>query len=139
MDSSSLIVFSLTQRGLAGKHYQVGKSTPEALRRRVIANSLFLCYKRILSTGGTHLQNKETLMIKRTLIVIALFALLLTGCVTPRVETKIKKDGSGTKSFLVAVDKNMMSMVESMAEHPDTSGQDLWESARSSAASRGPR
>lgn len=74
-------------------------------------------------------------MSKRTPIVIALFTLLLTGCVTFRVETKIKKDGSGTKSFLVAVDKSMMSMVESMAEDTDTSGQDLWESARSSAAS----
>jgi hypothetical protein len=74
-------------------------------------------------------------MSKRTLIVIVLFALLLTGCVTFRVETKIKSDGSGTKSFLVAIDKEMMSMVESMGEDTDTSGQDLWESARLAAAS----
>lgn len=62
---------------------------------------------------------------KHTLIVLLLSALLLSSCVKLRIETKIKKDGSGTKGFVIAIDKSIMSMMESMAEG-EVNSDDLW-------------
>ena len=70
---------------------------------------------------------------KRTLIPFILLAVLVSGCVTIRMETKIKEDGSGTKSFVLALDKDMMSAMESMAEESGGSVDDIWEAARSGA------
>jgi hypothetical protein len=47
-------------------------------------------------------------MKKRTFVLISLFTLLLSGCITMRVETKIKKGGSGSHTVLVAFDKSAM-------------------------------
>jgi len=74
-------------------------------------------------------------MNKRRLIPILLLATLLSGCVTIRIETKINRDGSGTKSYVLAIDKSVMSMMESMAEEAGTSVDDIWETAREGAAS----
>jgi hypothetical protein len=52
--------------------------------------------------------------------------------VTVRVETKIKGNGSGTKSVILAFDKVMMGMIESMAEGSGEMG-DIWAEAAASA------
>lgn len=74
-------------------------------------------------------------MNRRHLIPILLLATLVSGCVTIRIETKIDKDGSGTKSYVLALDKSVMSMMESMAQEAGTSVDDIWETAREGAAS----
>jgi hypothetical protein len=62
--------------------------------------------------------------------LLLLAALLLSACVTVRIENKINKDGSGTKSFVLALDKGMMSMMESMAGESGAEAEDIWEAAR---------
>ena len=77
-------------------------------------------------------------MKKRGLVFFLLLTLLLSGCITLRIETKIKKDGSGTKSFIMAIDKSVLSMFESMAQdsgETDLNTDDMWEAARLSAES----
>lgn len=74
-------------------------------------------------------------MNKRRLIPLLLLAAVVSGCVTIRIETKIEKDGSGTKSYVLALDKSVISMMESMAEEAGTSADDIWETAREGAAS----
>jgi hypothetical protein len=74
-------------------------------------------------------------MKKRALVLIALMVILASGCITIRMETKINQDGSGTKSFILALDKSMMSMIESMAEESGAATEDIWESARAGASS----
>jgi hypothetical protein len=74
-------------------------------------------------------------MIKRVIFPIVLVAVLATGCVTVRIENKINKDGSGTKSFVLALDKSVISMFESMGEEAGATTEDIWETARSGAES----
>jgi hypothetical protein len=74
-------------------------------------------------------------MRKNTLILLALLSTLISGCVTVHVETKIKQDGSGTKSFVLALDNSVMSMFESMAQESGASPDDIWETARAGAES----
>jgi hypothetical protein len=71
---------------------------------------------------------------KRTLLLIPLLALLLSGCITLRLETKINKDDSGEKAFIFALDKSVMSMMESMAEESGAEMDDIWAEARESAS-----
>jgi hypothetical protein len=73
-------------------------------------------------------------MIRRVLILVMLSALLTGGCVTIRMETKIKKDGSGTKSFVLAFNKSVMSMMESMADESGAGIDDIWATASEGAA-----
>ena len=73
-------------------------------------------------------------MIRRVFILVMLSALLTGGCVTIRVETKIKKDGSGTKSFVLAFDKSVISMMESMADESGAGIDDIWANASEGAA-----
>ena len=68
-------------------------------------------------------------MNKRVFILVSLLTLLLSGCMTVRIETKIKADGSGTKAFVLALDKDTISMVESMSGE-EMSSDDLVEGAR---------
>lgn len=70
---------------------------------------------------------------KRTLLLIPLLALLLSGCITLRLETKINKDDSGEKAFIFALDKSVMSMMESMAQESDAEMDDIWAEARANA------
>ena len=70
---------------------------------------------------------------KRTILLIPLLALLLSGCITLRLETKINKDGSGEKAFIFALDKSVMSMMESMAEESGAEMDDIWAEARANA------
>jgi len=74
-------------------------------------------------------------MRKQTSVLIILISLLISGCVTVRVETKIKKDGSGTKAFVLALDNSVLSMLESMAQESGASTDDIWEAARAGAES----
>lgn len=74
-------------------------------------------------------------MRKQTSVLIVLISLLVSGCVSVRVETKIKKDGSGTKAFVLALDNSVMSMLESMAQEAGASTDDIWEAARAGAES----
>lgn len=69
-------------------------------------------------------------MKKRILVLVALLAVLASGCITIRLETKIKEDGSGTQSMALALDKGMMSLFESMAQESGGSVDDLWAEAR---------
>jgi hypothetical protein len=64
-------------------------------------------------------------MKRRVLILISLLAVLLSGCVTLRIETRIKADGSGKKSFVMAFDKEVIAMIEEAGE-----GGDIWEQSR---------
>jgi len=73
---------------------------------------------------------------KKHLPFFVLLAVLLSSCITLRIETKIKANGSGTKSFVMAIDKSAMSMIESMAQESgetDLNTDDIWETARMSA------
>jgi len=72
-------------------------------------------------------------MKKRALVIISLCVILLSGCITIRVENKINADGSGEKSVLLALDKSMMSMFESMAAESGESMDDIWAEARTGA------
>ena len=72
---------------------------------------------------------------KRALVLFILLAMLVSGCITIRMETKIKKDGSGTKSFVLALDKSVISAVESMAQESGGGTDDIWEAARAGADS----
>ncbi len=75
---------------------------------------------------------------KKQLPFFVLLIVLLSGCVTLRIETKIKANGSGTKSFIMAIDKSAMSMIESMAQESgetDLNTEDIWETARVGAES----
>jgi hypothetical protein len=80
-------------------------------------------------------QTKEQLVKKRILIAVLLSALLTSGCITIRIETKINKDGSGTKSFVLALDKSVMGMMESMTEESGASTDDIWAAATEGAGS----
>jgi hypothetical protein len=72
---------------------------------------------------------------KKRVFLISLLAVLLSGCITLRIETKIKEDGSGSKSFIMAFDKNVISMIESMAsEDMEMSSDDLWADVRDGAS-----
>lgn len=71
----------------------------------------------------------------RVIVLLSLFSFIISGCVTLRLETKIDADGSGTKSLVLAFDKSVMSMMESMAEESDTPVGDIWETARAGAGS----
>ncbi len=70
---------------------------------------------------------------KRTLLLLPLLALLLSGCITLRLETKINRDDSGEKAFIFAFDKSVMSMIESMAEESGAEMDDIWAEVRESA------
>ncbi len=70
----------------------------------------------------------------RVLALMSLLALTASGCITIRMETKIEQDGSGTKSVVLALDKSIMSMMESMAQEAGTSTEDIWATAREGAA-----
>ena len=72
-------------------------------------------------------------MKKRALVIISLCVILLSSCITIRVENKINADGSGEKSVLLALDKSMMSMFESMAAESGESMDDIWAEARTGA------
>jgi hypothetical protein len=74
-------------------------------------------------------------MKKPALVLLGLLVILMSGCVTLRLETKIDADGSGTKSLILAFDKSVMSMMESMAEESGTPVGDIWETARAGASS----
>lgn len=69
-------------------------------------------------------------MKKRILVLVSLLAVLASGCITIRLETKIKEDGSGTQSMALALDKDMMSFFESMAQESGGSVDDLWAEVR---------
>ena len=71
-------------------------------------------------------------MNKRVFILISLSAILLSGCMTLRMETKIKEDGSGSKSLVVALDKDAISTLEGMAGEDMDTG-DFWEETRKGA------
>jgi hypothetical protein len=66
-------------------------------------------------------------------ILIFSMSLLLSSCITIRAETIIKEDGSGTKSFLLALDKSATSMMQSLAQETGTDSDDLWDAVRASA------
>jgi hypothetical protein len=51
------------------------------------------------------------------------------------METKINQDGSGTKSFVLALDNSVTSMLESVAQEAGADPNDLWETARAGAES----
>lgn len=70
----------------------------------------------------------------RVLALVSLLALTASGCITIRMETEIEQDGSGTKSVVLALDKSIMSMMESMAQEAGTSTEDIWATAREGAA-----
>jgi hypothetical protein len=74
-------------------------------------------------------------MKKPSFVLLGLLSILISGCVTLRLETKIDADGSGTKSLVLAFDKSVMSMMESMAEESGTPVGDIWETARAGAGS----
>ncbi len=71
-------------------------------------------------------------MNKRVFILVSLLALLLSGCMTLRMETKIKADGSGSKSLVVALDKDAISTIESMGGEDGDAG-DFWKGTREGA------
>jgi hypothetical protein len=73
------------------------------------------------------------MMKKRILVLVSLLTILLSGCITLRIETKIKKDGSGSKSFVMAFDKSVINMLESMADESDASADDIWAGLRAEA------
>jgi hypothetical protein len=75
------------------------------------------------------------MMKKRLLVLASLLALLASGCITIRIETKINKDGSGEKSFVLALDKSVTSMMESVTQESGTSTDDIWASVRDGASS----
>jgi hypothetical protein len=81
-----------------------------------------------------HKKGRQT-MKKRVLVLVPLLVILLSGCITVRVETKIKQDGGGTKSFVLALDKSVVSVFESMVQESGASVDDLWAEARAGAAS----
>ena len=68
-------------------------------------------------------------------ILILLLATLLSGCITIRMETRINKDGSGTKSSVLALDKSVLSMLESVAQEANAPIDDYWTSVRDGAGS----
>lgn len=68
-------------------------------------------------------------------VLLSFLAFTISGCVTLRLETKIDADGSGTKSLVLAFDKSVMSMMESMADESGTPVGDIWETARAGAGS----
>jgi hypothetical protein len=72
-------------------------------------------------------------MNRRGLVLLLVLALATSGCITIRIETKINENGSGTKSFVLAFDKSVMSMMESMAEDSGASVDDFWAEVRNSA------
>jgi hypothetical protein len=74
-------------------------------------------------------------MRKHAFILLLLLSTLASGCVTVHMETKIKQDGSGTKSFVLALDNSVMSMIESMAQESGAGPDDVWETARAGAES----
>jgi hypothetical protein len=71
---------------------------------------------------------------KKRVFLISLLAVLLSGCITLRIETKINEDGSGKKSFVMAFDKSVISMIESMGEDSGMSTEDIWAEARDGAS-----
>jgi hypothetical protein len=73
---------------------------------------------------------------RRFFILISLLVVLsLSGCIKINMATKIKKDSSGEKSFVLALDKSVMSMFESMAAESGSSTDDLWTAVRAGADS----
>ncbi len=72
-------------------------------------------------------------MKKHVLIPVLLLAVLLSGCITVRIETRIKKDGSGVKSYVLALDRSVTSMIASMAQESGASMDDIWAEARANA------
>jgi hypothetical protein len=70
-----------------------------------------------------------------TFILLVLLSALASGCVTVHLETDIQQDGSGTKSYVLALDNSVMSMLESMAQEAGASPKDVWETARAGAES----
>lgn len=74
-------------------------------------------------------------MKRPSFVLLGLMCILISGCVTLRLDTKIDADGGGTKSLVLAFDESVMSMMESMAEESGTPVGDIWEMARVSAGS----
>lgn len=71
----------------------------------------------------------------RAFLTALLVLFLVTGCIIIHTETKVKRDGSGTKSIVLAVDKTVLSMIESLPQEPGANGKDIWEAARVGATS----
>ena len=67
------------------------------------------------------------------LVLLVTLTTLIGGCVTVRIETKIKKDGSGTRSFVLALDKSVISMLEGVAQEAGVPMDDVWGTARADA------
>lgn len=74
-------------------------------------------------------------MRKRAFITLLLLSTLASGCVTVHLETQINQDGSGTKSFVLALDNSVTSMLESVAQEAGANPDEIWETARASAES----
>jgi hypothetical protein len=69
----------------------------------------------------------------RLLVLLVTLTTLIGGCVTVRVETKIEKDGSGTRSFVLALDKSAISMLEGVAQEAGVPMDDIWGTVRADA------
>jgi hypothetical protein len=70
--------------------------------------------------------------------VVVLFVMLITlisGCITVHIETKIEKDGSGTRSFVLALDRSVISMLEGAAQEAGLPMNDIWSTVRTDAQS----
>jgi hypothetical protein len=76
---------------------------------------------------------KEKSMNRRVLVLLSVLVLLTSGCITIRIDTRINENGSGSKSFVLAFDKSVMSMMESMAEDSGASVDDFWAEVRDGA------
>ncbi len=70
---------------------------------------------------------------KKQILLLIILSTLMTGCITLRIETKINQDGSGTRSFVIALSKETMSMLTSMAEGSGQSVDNMWDEALASA------
>jgi hypothetical protein len=69
----------------------------------------------------------------RLLVLFVTLTTLIGGCVTVRVETKIEKDGSGSRSFVLALDKSAISMLEGVAQEAGVPMDDIWGTVRADA------
>jgi hypothetical protein len=77
----------------------------------------------------------ETLVSKRLLMLLSSLAVVTSGCVTIGSETEINADGSGTKSFVLALDRSVISMLQSTTGESEFDADALWSDLRTSAAS----
>jgi hypothetical protein len=71
----------------------------------------------------------------RLLVLFIMLATLISGCITVDIETKIKKDGRGTRSFVLALDRSVISMLEGAAQEAGVAMNDIWGAVRAEAQS----